>query len=155
MSSAASAVPIARSSSHRAPPAAEGSQRPHRSQSTRVGSSSHRPTASQQAAIANVVQRDFEQTNLAQATSSSRRNTSRDQDRERSHYPARTDSMRAGNHRAPSSRGANDRYGSKDDNRYSDREMGPRQDYRRWQHGQGKAGEEFGDWRTSTCFDVR
>jgi hypothetical protein len=112
MSSAASAVPIARSSSHRAPPA-ESSQRPHRSQSTRVGSSGNRPSASQQAALTNVAQRDFEQSNLAQP-SSTRRSISRDQDRERAQYPARTDSMRAGSHRTTGSRGTSDRYASID-----------------------------------------
>jgi hypothetical protein len=113
MSSAASAVPIARSSSHRVPPA-ESSQRPHRSQSTRVPGSGHRPSGSQQAGLANVAQRDFEQSNLAQPSSSTRRSGSRDQDRERSQYPVRTDSMRAGTQRTTGSRGTNDRYASID-----------------------------------------
>lgn len=114
MSSAASAVPIARSSSHRTPPA-DSSQKPHRSQSTRVGNSGHRPSGSQQSAgLNNVAQRDFEQSNLAQPSSSTRRSGSRDQGRD-TQYPARTDSMRAGTHRTTSSRGANnERYASID-----------------------------------------
>lgn len=115
MSSAASAVPVARSSSHRTPPG-DNSQRPHRSQSTRVGSSGHRPSGSgQSAGLSNVAQRDFEQGNLAQPSSSTRRSMSRDQERDRTQYPSRTDSVRAGTHRTTGSRGTNsERYASID-----------------------------------------
>ncbi|TID21296.1 CAMK/CAMKL/KIN1 protein kinase [Venturia nashicola] len=116
MSSAASAVPVVRSSSHRTPPG-ENSQRPHRSQSTRVGSSGHRSTGSgQSAGLSNVAQRDLEQSNLAQPSPAGRRSMSHDRERDRTQqYPTRTDSMRAGTHRTTSSRGTNsERYASID-----------------------------------------
>jgi hypothetical protein len=136
MSSSAAATPVTRSASHRSSnhhqPSADGTQRPHRSQSTAVRSGappnsphrsssqsqsqsqsqSHRASSSQQPPLANVARRDFEQSNLAQAPSS-RRSSSRDRaaPNQQSQYPVRTDSMRANHHRTSS---RTDRYPSID-----------------------------------------
>ncbi|KAF2401110.1 Pkinase-domain-containing protein [Trichodelitschia bisporula] len=129
MSTAAPAAPIARSSSHRNPAPMDPAQQPHRAQSTstRPGappasprrsasqsqSQSHRPSSSQQAALANVARRDFEQSNLPQVPpppSGGQRSPSRD----RTAYPARTDSLRNHSHHRTSSRPEQTRYAPMD-----------------------------------------
>lgn len=122
MSSSASATPVTRSTSQRAPQStAESTSRPHRTQSSsvrsgappnppnRTPSQSHRTSASGQAGLASVARRDVEQSNVAQPTTSGR-SSSRDRTNP-SQYPVRTDSVRA-NHNRTSSR--SDRYASID-----------------------------------------
>ncbi|KAF2094700.1 Pkinase-domain-containing protein [Rhizodiscina lignyota] len=115
MSTAASASPtLARSSStsRRQPtyPTTTPNDRPHRSQSTSVRPSSgtaHRPSnqpqghsrtpsASQRAAeLTNVARRDFENSNVARQSSSSRRSSSHDRHHSATQqFPVRTDSLR-------------------------------------------------------------
>ena len=114
------------SSANRAPPTyGSSSDRPHRTQSTSVrrdspNTSGHRRSysqtqghgqprsPSQQADLANVARRDFEQQNLAKPPSSSHRSSSRDRGQD-APPPYRTESVRTA-HRSSSSRQDSSRY---------------------------------------------